>query len=101
MTGERISAIFHFFDNGIYIECEDLDIGKFVSKGDGNAIMEVLNEIEDYSDPNTTFTLTKKGKKIAEEITSSFSDDFCTTESISRFEPVIQLPKGSIKKNYR
>lgn len=71
MTGERMSVIFHFFDNGIYIECEDLDIGKFVSKGDGNAIMEVLNEIEDYSDPNATFTLTEKGKKMAAKIASS------------------------------
>lgn len=67
MTGERMSAIFHFFDNGIYIECEDLDIGKFVPKGDGNAIMEVLNEIEDFTDPDATFTLTEKGKKMLEQ----------------------------------
>lgn len=71
MTGERISAIFHFFDNGIYIECEDLDMGKFVSKGDGNAIMEVINEIDENSDPNATFALTEKGKKMLEQAEAS------------------------------
>lgn len=39
-------------------------------KGDGNAIMEILNEIEDYTDPNATFTLTEKGKKMTEKIAS-------------------------------
>jgi len=67
MTGENATAIFHFFDNGIYIECEDLDLGKFVSKGDGNAIMDILNEIDTYTDSNTRFTLTEKGKNVAEE----------------------------------
>lgn len=67
MTGENISAVFHFFDNGIYIECEELDIGKFVSTGDGNAIMEVLNDIDSVSNSNATFTLTEKGKKLVEQ----------------------------------
>ncbi len=68
MTGENTTAIFHFFDNGIYIECEDLDIGKFVAKGDGNAIMDILNSIDDVTDSSAVFKLTEKGKKIAENL---------------------------------
>ncbi len=68
MTGENTIAIFHFFDNGIYIECEDLDIGKFVTKGDGNAIMDILNSIDAVTDSSATFKLTEKGKKIAENL---------------------------------
>lgn len=68
MTGENTTAIFHFFDNGIYVECEDLDIGKFVTKGDGNAIMDILNQIDEVTDPSATFVLTEKGKKAAENL---------------------------------
>ena len=68
MTGENTTAVFHFFDNGIYIECEDLDIGKFIAKGDGNAIMDILNQIDEVTDPYTTFVLTEKGKKVAENL---------------------------------
>lgn len=68
MTGENTTAVFHFFDNGIYVECEDLDIGKFVTKGDGNAIMDVLNQIDEVTDPSATFVLTEKGKKAAENL---------------------------------
>ena len=68
MTGENTIAVFHFFDNGIYVECEDLDIGKFVTKGDGNAIMDILNQIDEVTDPSTTIVLTEKGKKIAENL---------------------------------
>lgn len=68
MTGENTTAIFHFFDNGIYVECEDLDIGKFVTKGDGNAIMDIINSIDDVTDSSAVFKLTEKGKKIAENL---------------------------------
>lgn len=68
MTGENTTVIFHFFDNGIYIECEDLDIGKFVTKGDGNAIMDIINSIDDVTDSSAVFKLTEKGKKIAENL---------------------------------
>jgi hypothetical protein len=68
MTGENTTAIFHFFDNGIYVECEDLGIGKFVTKGDGNAIMDIINSIDDVTDSSTVFKLTEKGKKIAENL---------------------------------
>lgn len=66
MTGENTTAIFHFFDNGIYIECEDFDIGKFIPKGDGNAIMDTLNDIDDLVNSEARFVITEKGKKLLE-----------------------------------
>ena len=71
MTGENTTATFHFFDNGIYIECEDLDIGKFVAKGNGNAIMDILNQIDDVTNSSTTFTLTEKGKALLDKLKSN------------------------------
>lgn len=68
MTGENTTAIFHFFDNGIYVKCEDLGIGKFVTKGDGNAIMDIINSIDDVTDSSAVFKLTEKGKKISENL---------------------------------
>lgn len=71
MTGENTTAVFHFFDNGIYIECEDLGIGKFVTKGNGNAIMDILNSIDDVTNSSTTFTLTEKGKALLDKLKSN------------------------------
>ena len=68
MTGENTTAIFHFFDNGIYVECEDLDIGKFIAKGDGNAIMDILNQIDDVTNSNTIFVLTDKGNALLDKL---------------------------------
>ena len=70
MTGENTTAVFHFFDNGIYIECEDLDIGQFVTKGNGNAIMDILNQIDDVTNSSTTFVLTKKGEALLDKLKS-------------------------------
>lgn len=68
MLGEYATAAFHFFDGGIYIECEEADLGKFVKLGDGNAIMEAINKIDEGCNPNTRFCLTDKGKKLVEKL---------------------------------
>ena len=70
MTGENTTAVFHFFDNGIYIECEDLDIGQFVPKGNGNAIMDILNQIDDVTNSSATFKLTEKGEALLDKLKS-------------------------------
>ena len=71
MTGENTTAVFHFFDNGIYIECEDLDIGQFVTKGNGNAIMDILNQIDDVTNSSATFKLTEKGEALLDKLKSN------------------------------
>ena len=68
MTGENTTAVFHFFNNGIYVECEDLDIGKFITKGDGNAIMDMLNQIDDVTNSSATLVLTEKGNALLDKL---------------------------------
>lgn len=48
--------------------CEVLDIGKFVAKGDGNAIMDILNQIDDVTNSNATFILTEKGNALLDKL---------------------------------
>lgn len=50
------------FYSDTYELCKVLDIGKFVAKGDGNAIMDILNQIDDVTNSNATFILTEKRK---------------------------------------
>ena len=69
MLGEYATAVFLFFDGGIYIECEEDEIGKFVKAGDGNAIVEVINKIDEDCNPNIRFQLTEEGKKLVNEVT--------------------------------
>ena len=57
MTGENASAKLHFFDNGIFIECNELGIGKFINQGDASGLMEVINDIDVSTNNNTVFTL--------------------------------------------
>lgn len=48
--------------------CEVFDIGKFVAKGDGNAIMDILNQIDDVTNSNATFILTEKGNALLDKL---------------------------------
>lgn len=48
--------------------CEVLDIGKFVAKGDGNVIMDILNQIDDVTNSNATFILTEKGNALLDKL---------------------------------
>ena len=48
--------------------CEVLDIGKFVAKGDGNAIMDILNQKDDVTNSNATFILTEKGNALLDKL---------------------------------
>lgn len=64
MNGEIATIQLHLFPNGIYAECEDTEDGKFIPAGDGNALCEFVNKVQDICDPNATFTLTEKGKNM-------------------------------------
>lgn len=65
MTGEYATIVLHLIPGGIYAECEDTDAGVMINKGDGNSIMQFINDVEGACDPDATFELTEKGAKIA------------------------------------
>lgn len=56
------------FPSGVHLQCEECDIDEFIPLGDGNRFMEILNDIYIITDPNTTFRLTKEGKRLLKEL---------------------------------
>lgn len=56
------------FPSGIHLQCEDCDIDEFIPLGNGNKFMEVLNDIYIMTNPNTTYELTEKGKRLLKEL---------------------------------
>lgn len=63
MSKNYATVTLKFFKAGIYAECEDLELTEFISKGDGQAMMDFLNEVDEFSDPDTTYVITEKGKE--------------------------------------
>ena len=61
----QATIVLEMFKSGLHVMCEDTDTDDFVKHGDGNRLMEILNEIYDITDPDARFTLTDKGKYLA------------------------------------
>ena len=55
------------YEAGIHFICEDAGVDDFISKGDGNKLMDLLNEVEFVCNPNATFEITEKGKKLLKQ----------------------------------
>lgn len=68
MKGEIATITIHLFPNGMYVESEDTGDGKFIPEGDIQPLIDFINEVQDFTDPNTRFALTEKGKQIAKEL---------------------------------
>lgn len=68
MTGEYATVVLHFYKAGIFAECEELDSGEFIPKGDGKALMKFLNDVDDCTDPEAKYVLTEKGMRMAEQL---------------------------------
>lgn len=56
------------YEHGLNIICEQCEIDEFIPHGDGNKLMDILNEIWDLN--FAKFTLTEKGKELLEKINS-------------------------------
>lgn len=57
MTGEYTTATLHFFEGGIFVECEDIDFGRFIPTGDAEALVKAIAEIDTDTNPDTVYTL--------------------------------------------
>ncbi len=67
MNGETALIKIHLFPNGMYVECEALEDGKFIPLGDAKPLLDFINDVQEFYDPDTVFMLTEKGKKMLEE----------------------------------
>ena len=56
------------FKSGIHLTCEETGADEFIPRGDASKLIEIINDIDILCDPNTTFSLTEKGKKYLEEL---------------------------------
>lgn len=60
----QATIVLELFKSGIHLTCEDTGHDEFIPHGDGNKLVDLINEIEFGTDPDATFTLTDKGKYV-------------------------------------
>ena len=61
------------YRGGIRAYCQDLSDGddlyeEFIARGDGQALIDFINEVDELTNPGTVFVLTEKGKKEAKKL---------------------------------
>lgn len=64
--GKFCTITLELYDNGMHFICDDADMDELIPQGDGNKLMELLNEASLRTDPDTTYSLTEKGKVFSE-----------------------------------
>ena len=62
---KQATIILDMYKSGLHVTCEETGHDEFIQHGNGNRLMEILNIIQDVTDPDATFTLTDKGKYVA------------------------------------
>lgn len=76
----QATIILELFKSGIHLTCDDTGHDEFIPRGDGNTLVEVLNNIQDITDPDAIWSLTEKGKYL----THLMDDEGMTFEEASR-----------------
>lgn len=61
------------YKGGIRAYCPDLSdddylCEEFIPRGDGQALIDFINEVDVFTNPDTVFALTEKGKKEAKKL---------------------------------
>lgn len=56
------------FKSGIHLTCEDTGEDEFIPKGNGDMLLDIINEIDALCNPDAIFTLTEKGKEYVEKL---------------------------------
>lgn len=62
MRGQLAEISIHLFPNGMYVECEETDDAKFIPQGDIQPLIDFINDVSAFTDPDARFALTEKGK---------------------------------------
>lgn len=53
--------------SGMIASCDEINEEVFIESGDGNALMDFINLVDDCTNPDATYTLTDKGRELLEE----------------------------------
>jgi hypothetical protein len=62
---KQATIILDMYKSGLHVTCEETGHDEFIQHGNGNRLMEILNIIQDVTDPDSTWELTEKGKYLA------------------------------------
>lgn len=86
--GKYGTIILDLYKGGIRAHCPELsddpddpdvlELGQydeFIPRGDGNALMDFINDVDGLLHPDATFTLTEKGKKSVRKNKERHGDD--------------------------
>lgn len=60
---------------GIIATCEDIEEEVFIKHGDGNALIDFINNVEDICDPEATFQITEKGREYLKSLIENEGED--------------------------
>ena len=62
----------NIYKSGIMVSCEDTGDEIFINKNDGNLqpLVDFINKVDEECNPETTYTLTEKGKETLAAINS-------------------------------
>ncbi len=71
MRGELAEISIHLFPNGMYVECEEIDDAKFIPQGDIQPLVDFINEVSAFTDPNATFQITGKGREHVKKLNNN------------------------------
>lgn len=52
------------FKSGILFSCEEADIEDIIQVGDSRKLIDLINNVEEICNPNSTFVLTEQGEKM-------------------------------------
>lgn len=66
--GKFATITLELFKKGIRAYCEELsedgdEFEEFIPRGDGQALMDFINEVEGYCHPDARFSITEKGRQ--------------------------------------
>ena len=61
---KQATITLEMFDSGIHLMCADTGHDEFIEKYNGNKLIDIINEIQIDTDPNTTWTITDKGREL-------------------------------------
>jgi hypothetical protein len=61
------TIVLELFKSGMHVTCEEAEIDEFVPTGDGNKLMDIINDIDDICNPDAEFVITEEGKAFLEK----------------------------------
>ena len=81
------------FKSGLHLTCKETEDDEFIPNGNGNMLMDILNKIDELTNPDTRYKITEKGLRVL-ELTESGMDfeEACSKVESEEEEKVKKLP---------